>query len=87
MPYYGSGSGETGRSLDRPLGTLTTRARWAAVDGDRMRMLASGECAAAMGFPADYRLLGNLKERHMQIGNAVCPPVMRAVVARMLEAA
>lgn len=24
MPYYGSGSGLTGRSLNRPIGTITT---------------------------------------------------------------
>ncbi len=24
MPFYGSGSGKTGRSLDRPIGTITT---------------------------------------------------------------
>jgi DNA (cytosine-5)-methyltransferase 1 len=39
MPYYGNGSGKTGRSLDRPIGTVTTRDRWALVDDKRMRML------------------------------------------------
>lgn len=28
MPYYGGGSGLTGRSLRRPVGTITTRDRW-----------------------------------------------------------
>jgi len=51
VPYYGSGSGTTGRSLDRPLGTITTLDRWAPVDGDRMRMLRADECRAAMDFP------------------------------------
>lgn len=37
-PYYGSGSGETGRSLDRPIGTLTTR----ALGPDRRRPHAHG---------------------------------------------
>ena len=44
MPYYGSGSGLTGRGLCKPLGTVTTRDRWALVDGDRMRMLTADEC-------------------------------------------
>lgn len=28
------------RSLHRPLGTVTTKARWALINGDRMRMFA-----------------------------------------------
>ena len=43
VPYYGSKSSHAGRSLDRPIGTLTTRARWAVVDGDRMRMVSPVE--------------------------------------------
>lgn len=38
MPYYGSGSGLTGRCLSRTLGTVTTIDRWAVVNGDMMRM-------------------------------------------------
>jgi DNA (cytosine-5)-methyltransferase 1 len=79
-PYYGSGSGETGRSLDRPLGTVTTRDRWAVIDGDRMRMLSAGEARAAMGFPADYRLPALHKTAMHLLGNAVCPPVARDVI-------
>lgn len=56
IPYYGSGSGRTGRSLSRPLGTVTTRDRWALIDGDRMRMLQPPELRAAMGFPEGYGL-------------------------------
>lgn len=47
MPYNGSGSGLTGRSLARPLGTVTAADRWAVVDGDRMRMLSIRELRAA----------------------------------------
>lgn len=86
-PYYGSGSGETGRSLDRPLGTVTTRARWAVIDGDRMRMLTTDESRAAMGFPACYRL----PERHAEavhlLGNAVCPPVAADIITALKTAA
>jgi len=73
-PYYGSGSGETGRSLDRPIGTLTTRARWAVIDGDRMRMVSAVEGRALMGLPADYLLPANEATAWHLIGNAVCPP-------------
>jgi DNA (cytosine-5)-methyltransferase 1 len=86
-PYYGSGSGETGRSLARPLGTITTRDRWAVIDGERMRMLSADECRAAMGFPADYRLPERHKDAVHLLGNAVCPPVARDVIQVLRAAA
>lgn len=87
MPYYGSGSGTTGRSLDRPLGTITTIDRWAIVDGDRMRMLSADECRAAMGFPADYQLPQQHRTAVHLLGNAVCPPVARDIINALREAA
>jgi len=86
MPYYGSGSGATGRSLDRPLGTVPAADVWAAVDGDSMRMLTVAELQAAMGFPAEYRVLGTRADQTKQLGNAVVPPVAREVVRQVLEA-
>ncbi len=86
-PYYGSGSGETGRSLDRPLGTITTRDRWAVIDGDRMRMLSADECRAAMGFPAGYRLPEQHKAAVHLLGNAVCPPVAADIITALRSAA
>ncbi len=86
-PYYGSGSGDTGRSLSRPLGTITTRDRWAVIDGDRMRMLSADECRAAMGFPAGYQLPATHKDAVHLLGNAVCPPVARDVIQALQEAA
>lgn len=74
MPYYSNGSGLTGRSLARPLGTITTRDRWAVVDGDRMRMLNTQENRKAMGFPSDYILPKSHKDAVFMLGNAVCPP-------------
>src|SRR5690606_13688432 len=40
--YYGNT--KTGRSIDRPVGTITTRDRWAIVKGDKMRMFSRFEC-------------------------------------------
>jgi DNA (cytosine-5)-methyltransferase 1 len=74
-PYYGSGSGKTGRSIHRPIGTITTRARWAIVDGDRMRMLNRNETKRIMGFPEEYALPPTLRASTHMLGNAVCPPV------------
>lgn len=87
MPYYGSGSGLTGRSLDRPLGTLTTRARWGLVDGDQTRMVHPEEAAAAMSFPADYKLPAKADEAHYLLGNAVPPKQGARIIQALLEAA
>ncbi len=87
MPYYGNGSGLTGRSLNRPIGTVTTIDRWAVVDGDRMRMLQPSEYRTAMTFPNTYRLPTTKRTAVHLLGNAV-PPVAAAVIIRAtLEAA
>lgn len=87
MPYYGSGSGLIGRSLKRPLGTVTTRDRWALVDGDRMRMLTIPEYKAAMSFPANYALPGKSKRLDMHLlGNAVPPLMAKAAIEALLAA-
>lgn len=87
MPYYGGGSGLTGRSLNRPIGTITTLDRWAVVDGDRMRMLQKDEVRAAMSFPASYILPENHRLAVHMLGNAVCPEQARDVITALKEAA
>lgn len=87
MPYYSKGSGLTGRSLDRPLGTVTTRDRWAIVVGDRMRMVQVPEYKAVVGFRPDYELFGTRAEQIHQLGNATSPVVGRAAVLSLQEAA
>lgn len=85
VAYYGSSRG--GRSLDRPIGTITTRDRYALVDGKRMRMLTVEEYRDAMGFPPTFVLPSNRRLAKHLIGNAVCPPVARDIVAHIKEAA
>lgn len=85
MPYYASGSGQTGRSVDRPIGTVTTIDRWAVVDGDRMRMLTVDEYRAAMGFPAGYRLPKQRRQAIHMLGNAVPPPLARGVIEQIVR--
>lgn len=87
MPYYGSGSGLTGRSLDRPIGTITTRDRWAIVDGDRMRMLSRFECRDAMSFPDTYQLPDNHRLAVHLLGNAVCPEPVKQILQAVEVAA
>jgi DNA (cytosine-5)-methyltransferase 1 len=83
IPYYSSGSGLTGRSLERPLGTVTTRDRYALIEGDSMRMLSVSEYRGAMGFPDSYRLpAASTLAKHL-LGNAVCPPVAAEIIRQL----
>lgn len=55
------------------------------VDDVLFRMLEPREIAAAMDFPADYRILGNRREQVRQAGNAVTPPAARDLVGIVAE--
>ena len=83
--FYGNERG--GRSLSRPVGTITTRDRWAVIDGDRMRMISVAEARRAMGFRSSYQLPERQKDAMHMLGNAVCPPVVRDCIAALREAA
>lgn len=83
--YYGNEPG--GRSLQRPVGTITTRDRWAVIDGDRMRMLSVDECRKAMGFPQNYQLPTCAKDAMHMLGNAVVPVVACDVINALRAAA
>jgi DNA (cytosine-5)-methyltransferase 1 len=83
IAYYGNEKG--GRSLTRPLGTVTTRDRYALVDGENMRMLNADEYRRAMGFRADYRLPASSTAAKFMLGNAVCPPVAADVIRAVVE--
>lgn len=85
MVYYGTN--RAGRSLARPLGTLTTRDRFALVEGRYMRFLTVNEVRAGMGFPADYQLPANKKLAKHLLGNAVCPPVVTDFLTELRRAA
>lgn len=87
MPYYKSGSGLTGRALDRPIGTLTTRDRWAIVDGERMRMLTAKETLLGMSFPASTQHPTNHRLTVHMAGNAVPPLAGAAIIKAVQEAA
>lgn len=90
MVYYGSDGSGGFQTLDRPLRTITTLDRFAYVrpnkNGHEMRMLQPPELAAAMGFPAEHVWASSSRrERIHLIGNAVCPPVMKDVVAMLVS--
>jgi len=87
--YYGSDAAGGWQRLDRPLRTITTIDRFAIVApngrGHTMRMLQPLELAAAMGFPPDYKWpQSTRREKVKLVGNAVCPPVMKAVIESLI---
>lgn len=84
-PYYGSGSGLKGRSLDRPIGTIRTRDAWAIMHADRMRMLTVDEYRRAMGFPSSYGFDGLSKAKAIHLlGNAVPPGLAAHVIGQVV---
>ena len=87
IPYYGSGSGLTGRSLDRPIGTITTRDRWAVIRGDCMRMLTVAENRDFMSFPETTVLPKTKRLATHLLGNAVCPELERQLLTELARVA
>lgn len=91
VPYY-----RTGRAhpASEPLGTLTTRDRYALVgaDMDRMvadstfRMLDISEIRAGMAIPATFRALGDKRTQARGFGNAVTPAVAEVIGCALVEA-
>jgi len=90
LVYYGSDGVGGWQSIDVPLRTVTTVDRFALVKpdgrgGHLMRMLQPPELQKAMGFPPEFRLAhGNRREKIHLLGNAVCPPVMQAIVETLV---
>lgn len=83
--FYGATKG--GRSIERPIGTITTRDRWAVVDGDRMRMLSISEARRAMTVPDTYKLPENSRLAMHLMGNAVPPMAARKIITALRKAA
>lgn len=73
-------SDHSGRAIDRPIGTITTKNQWALVRDGQIRMLTTGELAAAMGFPAGYQLPRTKKEAVRMLGNAIPVPFAAELV-------
>lgn len=73
-------TGHKGRELDRPIGCITTKAQWAVVDGDSIRMLSTAELRRGMAFPEDYRLPTVKKLAIKLLGNAIPPTFARDLI-------
>ncbi|KAL1544610.1 DNA (cytosine-5-)-methyltransferase [Salvia divinorum] len=79
----GSSSKPFGRLWwDETVPTVVTRAEphnQAILHPNQDRVLSIRENARLQGFPDYYKLLGPIKERYIQVGNAVAVPVARAL--------
>lgn len=53
--------------------------------GYYLRMLLPDELKQIQGFPSDYEVCGTNKDKIVQIGNAVPPPLIRAIVEHVTE--
>jgi DNA (cytosine-5)-methyltransferase 1 len=88
VPYYGNG---IAREVTEPIGTLSTRDRYALVKGDvdindvLFRMLEPHEIGRAMSFADAYTVLGNKREKVRQYGNAVTPNVAEVIICALTE--
>lgn len=87
---FDAGGGKTGffRRLawDRPSPTITGRANRkgsALCHPEKTRPLSVKECAALQGFPAEWKFVGAMNTRYMQIGNAV-PIALGTAIGRAI---
>lgn len=93
LVYYGSDGSGGWQRLDAPLRTVTTVDRFALVkpgnEGHSMRMLQVPELVEAMRFTdtrpdRQFKLeSGTRRDKIRLLGNAVCPPVMHAIVSEL----
>ena len=81
-------TGHPGVPLGQPIRTITTKEQWAIVDGDRYRRLTARELARGMGFPDSYGWPPEARRADILrgLGNAVCPPVARQLIAQVAAA-
>lgn len=82
---YGTEKG--GRSLDKPLGTVTTVNKHSLVIGDKIRPLTILEQARAQSFDDSYKWPKSKTLTKMMIGNAVPPVMAEEITKAVLKAA
>ncbi|EPH6098187.1 DNA-cytosine methyltransferase [Vibrio vulnificus] len=75
------GTERSGRSIHKPLGTVTTNNKHSLVIGDKIRPLSLREIAAAQTFPEGYMFPDSKTQTKLMIGNAV-PPLMAKEIIR-----
>jgi DNA (cytosine-5)-methyltransferase 1 len=89
VSYYSNGSAHPADA--KPIGTLTTRDRYALVGGTppveacTFRMLEPHEIAAGMAFTPGYKVKGSKRARVRGFGNAVTPPAAEILISALVE--
>jgi DNA (cytosine-5)-methyltransferase 1 len=80
-------TGHRGISLDEPIRTITTKAQWCHVKGDRYRWLTPRELARGMGFPDSYWFPEDVSiaDRKKLIGNAIPPLLAKTAIEQILN--
>jgi hypothetical protein len=53
---------------------------------EQHRVVSVRECARSQGFPDTYKFFGSILDKHRQVGNAVPPPMARAIGSEMKKA-
>ena len=81
------GSAKSGRSIDKPLGVVTTVNKHSLVVGDLIRPLSLKELAAAQSFDENYQWPESATATKLMIGNAVPPVKAKEVISAVLKAA
>ena len=81
------GSARCGRSLDKPLGTVTTINKHSLVIGDKIRPLSLSELSLAQTFSPNYVWPKGKTLSKAMIGNAVPPLMAKEVTLAFLRAA
>jgi DNA (cytosine-5)-methyltransferase 1 len=80
-------TGHRGISLDEPIRTITTKAQWCHVKGDRYRWLTPRELARGMSFPDSYWFPDDISiaDRKKLIGNAIPPLMAKTAIEQILN--
>lgn len=87
VKYYNT---NIGQPVNKPLHTITTKHRLGLVTVQGrlyqiadigLRMLQPRELARAQGFDDSYKLIGTKTNQVAKIGNSVCPPLAKVLVA------
>ncbi len=76
--------GRTERRPNEPSVALTGRPPQWTSNSASVRITVE-EAALLQGFPADYPWQGNKGQRYQQVGNAVPPPLARAILAELIS--
>lgn len=86
MRWVGRGSSWKHKARwEREAETITRSNHFFIVENGRIRALEIIEMKRLQCFPDNYKLAGGKTDQSVQIGNAVCPPVSRAIAETILK--